>query len=120
MMPADRAMFVAAYSSLVAAVWSDPSHEAKLMGDPTALLAEHGLQVPPNVQVTVLRDVEGAEPNLESQVESWERAGDTGRFTLVVPSMEPVAMEELREDELDSVVGGIDSSCACCCPCCCT
>ncbi|TNH29655.1 hypothetical protein FHG89_11655 [Micromonospora orduensis] len=120
MTPVDRAVFVAAYSRLVADVWADPVKERALEEDPRAFLAGYGLHLPEDVQVRVVRDVADADPDLEVQVESWERAESAGAFALFVPSLLPVAQAELAEDELDSVVAGLDSSCACCCPCCCT
>ncbi|MFI9638568.1 hypothetical protein ACIG87_00665 [Micromonospora sp. NPDC051925] len=120
MTPVDRAVFVAAYSRLVADVWADPVRERALDRDPRALLAEYGLGLPEDVRVRVVRDVAEAAPDLEVQVSSWQQAATTGTFVLFVPALLPVAETELAEDELDSVVAGLDSSCACCCPCCCT
>ncbi|EWM66218.1 MULTISPECIES: hypothetical protein [Micromonospora] len=116
----DRAVFVAAYSRLVADVWADPAKEQALDRDPRGFLAGYGLHLPEEVQVRVVRDVADADPDLEVQVKSWELAESSGAFVLFVPSLLPVAEAELAEDELDSVVAGLDSSCACCCPCCCT
>ena len=118
MSPGDRALFIAVYSRLVAEVWADPAAERALADDPRALLAEHGLTVPDNVHVTVVRDARDAEPDIEVQVRSWQDAPRTGTFVLYVPSTDPIGSAELAEDELDSVVGGLDSACACCCPCC--
>jgi hypothetical protein len=120
MTPTDRAMLVAAYSRLVADVWADPVKERALEGDPRGLLAEYGLQLPGDVEIRVVRDASGINADLEVQVDAWRRAPDLGVFVLFVPSLQPVAEAELAEDELDSVVAGLDSSCACCCPCCCT
>ncbi|MFF0153776.1 hypothetical protein [Micromonospora sp. NPDC005203] len=120
MTPVDRAVFVAAYSRLVADVWADPVKEQALDRDPRGFLAGYGLQLSEEVQVRVVRDVADADPDLEVQIESWQLAGTTGVFVLFVPSLLPVAQAELAEDELDSVVAGLDPSCACCCPCCCT
>ncbi|MGW3887684.1 hypothetical protein ACWD69_03280 [Micromonospora chokoriensis] len=120
MTPVDRAVFVAAYSRLVAEAWADPVKEQALGRDPRGFLAGYGLELPEDVQVRVVRDVAAADPDLEVQIESWESAATTGTFVLFVPSLLPLAQAELAEDELDSVVAGLDSSCACCCPCCCT
>src|SRR5512138_1109822 len=46
MSPKDRAVFVAAYSRLVAEVWADPAKERALEQDSRALLASYGLTVP--------------------------------------------------------------------------
>jgi len=116
----ERAAFVAAYSKLVAEVWADPAAETALAEDPRALLAEYGLAVPESVRITVVRDVTGVQPDLDAQVVAWRDACETGELTLFVPDTDPVGEAELDEDELDSVVGGLDASCACCCPCCST
>jgi hypothetical protein len=118
--PSDRAVFIAAYSRLVAEVWADPAAERALADDPRALLAQHGLALPESVEITVERDVAGAEPDLDAQVVAWRDAAERGVFTLFVPATDPVDRNELSESELDGVVGGLDASCACCCPCCST
>lgn len=120
MQPADRAVFIAAYSKLVAEVWADPDRERRLDEDVRELLAEYGLTVPEGIAIDVVRDGGDAEPDLEVQVRAWEGALARGRFTLYVPSIDPVGDVQLSEYELDSVVAGLDASCACCCPCCCT
>jgi hypothetical protein len=120
MAPGERAAFIAAYSKLVAEVWADPAAERALADDPRTLLAEHGLPLPESVQVTVVRDAAGVEPDLDVQVLAWRDASSTGTFTLFVPATDPIGEAELDEHELDLVVGGLDASCACCCPCCCT
>jgi len=118
--PGVRAAFVAAYGRLVADVWSDPEQEILLEQDPRALMARHGLILPESVRIDVVRDVQDAEPDLDAQVTAWEMAPEIGQFMLVVPSVELDNDTELAEHELDSVVAGLNSSCACCCPCCCT
>jgi hypothetical protein len=120
MTPVDRAMFIAAYSRLVADVWADPVKERALDLEPRGFLAEYGLQLPGDVGVQVVRDATETDPDLQVQVDAWDRAPAAGVFVVFVPALQPVAEAELAEDELDSVVAGLDSSCACCCPCCCT
>lgn len=118
--PKERAIFIAAYSRLVAEVWSDPAKERMLAESPRELLALYGLAVPDEVDIQVVREVENVEPALDVQVQMWGRAVETGQLVLVVPSIDLASDEELAEHELDNVVAGLDSSCACCCPCCCT
>lgn len=118
--PGSRAIFVAAYGRLVADVWSDPDREAELEQSPRALMARYGLVVPDAVRLDLIRDVQDAEPDLDFLVASWENAVDNGYFPLVVPSLDVEDDVELSEHELDSVVAGLNTSCACCCPCCCT
>ena len=119
MQPSGRAIFVAAYSHLVADVWSDPVAERRLASGPRALLLDHGLVVPDEVTVTILRHA-SEEPDLDAQVRAWESMTETGALVLVVPSTEPISTADLDEDELDLVVGGLSASCSCCCPCCCS
>jgi len=120
MQPGARAAFVAAYGRLVTAVWSEPEAELLLEQDPRALLAQHGLVLPEAVRIDVVRDVADAEPDLDAQVAAWENAIETGQFMLVVPAIDVDDEIELSEHELDGIVAGMDTSCACCCPCCCS
>ena len=119
MPPSDRAIFVSCYSKVVADVWSDPAAERRLSVDPRGLLRAHGLTVPDQVTITIVRHASD-DPDLESQVRAWEKMTDTGSLSLVIPSLEPLGTQELAEDELDIVVGGLAASCSCCCPCCCS
>src|SRR5882672_10408761 len=100
MQPADRAVFVAAYSRLVAEVWADPEQERLLGADTRALLAQYGLRLPDEVAIEVVRAAQDTEPDLNVQVSAWEQARDEGRFTLFVPSNDPVGDVQLAEYEL--------------------
>ncbi len=75
----------AAYSKLVARAWSDPAFKARLMADPTAVLAEAGIAVPAGM---TLRAVENTD--------------DTAHFVLPAPP----ASGELSEESLSKVSGG--------------
>jgi uncharacterized protein YheU (UPF0270 family) len=120
MTPGSRARFVAAYTRLVADVWADPAKELLLDQDPRALVAEYDIEVSDPVTVEVIRDVGDAEPDLDQQVELWQRGLRSGHLVLVVPALDPISDIELADHELDDVVAGLNTSCACCCPCCCT
>jgi hypothetical protein len=120
MNPGARAAFVAAYGRLVTSVWSDPEQELLLERDPRALMAQYGLMLPATVRIEVVRHVQDAEPDLDAQVAAWENAPASGHFALVVPATDADDDVELAEHELDGIVAGLDTSCACCCPCCCT
>jgi hypothetical protein len=115
----DRALFIAAYSRLVAEVWAEPEREASLMADPRALLSEYGLVLPDGVRVEVVRE-SGHAPDIQAQVQAWQDAPHTGVLALFVPPLDAIDEAPLDEDELDNVVAGLDTTCACCCPCCCT
>ncbi|WP_018637148.1 hypothetical protein [Parafrankia elaeagni] len=120
MTPRERAVFIAAYTNLVVDVWSNPHSERQLADDPRALLARHGVPVPDGTRVVAVRDVVGSEPDLDVQVRYWQEAPATGEMRLVVPTLTELATAELDEAELDGVVAGVQSTCACCCPCCCS
>jgi hypothetical protein len=117
---AERGTFIAAFSRLVADVWSDPAVELRLAQEPRALVADYGIAVPEGVELRVVRDTEHSEPDLQAQVRAWRDCAETGVFPLYVPSMDALDDAPLSEDELDDVVAGLDASCACCCPCCCS
>lgn len=119
MTPRDRAVFVAAYTNLVVDVWSNPDSERQLSADPRALLDRHGLPVPAGTRVVAVRPA-GAAPDLDVQVGYWQESLATGELRLVVPVAGELPDAELDDSELDSVVAGMDTSCACCCPCCCS
>jgi hypothetical protein len=116
----DSAVFIAAYSGLVTAVWSDPLQERRLESDPARLVAEHGIELPAGVGVTVRREVPDAEPDLDAQVRAWQEAERLGELVLYVPPADLAGATQLDEHELDAVVGGLDAACSCCCPCCCS
>ena len=120
MNPGARAAFVASYGRLVTRVWSDPDQELLLAQDPRALMAQCGLVLPEAVAIEVVRNAPSAESNLDELVAGWENAPTSGRFALVVPATDVDDDGELDEHELDAVVAGLGTSCACCCPCCCT
>jgi hypothetical protein len=115
-----RARFVAAYSKLIADVWSDPASEAQLLAAPAAFLKAYDIVGADNCAIKVVRNPHGSAPDLNIQIEAWEASFETGTLVLYVPELDPLDDVELEENELDDLVGGISSTCACCCPCCCT
>ncbi|SDZ01390.1 hypothetical protein SAMN05421504_108256 [Amycolatopsis xylanica] len=116
--PAQRAAFVANYSTLVAAVWSDPNKEEALVQNPEKLVAEFGIEVPEGVMLSIERDGSDVGGGLQTQVDAWQNAAELGVLTLYIPTADFAGTRELAEEELDSLVAGLDSSCACCSPCC--
>ena len=77
------------YGKLVAKAWSDDAFKAKLLSDPVAAFAEAGVPIPAGKTVKV---VENTEVNLY----------------LVLP---PAPEEELTEEALEQVAGGLTCSC---------
>ena len=75
-----------ALAQLFAACWKDEALKARFMSDPKAVLKEHGLDVPDNMDVKVV-----------------ENADDCVHITL--PSA-PTGQDGLSDDELSNAAGG--------------
>ena len=74
-------------ANLYAACWKDEALKARLMADPKAVLKEHGLDVPDNLDVKVV-----------------ENADDCVHITLPAP---PAGHGNLSDEELSNAAGGI-------------
>src|SRR5262245_6999877 len=72
------------WSQVVAKAWVDDAFKRRLLADPAAVLQEHGVAVPPGVQVKVVEDT------------------DTVRH-MTLPARPP---GELSEEELARAAGG--------------
>jgi hypothetical protein len=116
MEPRERAAFVSAYTKILTAAWSDEAYATRLTSRPSAALAEHGLAVPAEATVNIIREI-GGEPDLEAQVRMWENGKTTGQYDLLVPNTPQIETRELSEADLEAVSGG-DTYCCCCSPCC--
>lgn len=119
MRPRERAAFVDAYSRILTRAWSDETFAARLEGDPREVLAEYGLHVPPDAELTVTREAYG-EPDLEMLLTRWSAGQQTGRFELCVPVTPQLKTKELTEADLAVVSAGTAGACCSCCPCCCS
>ena len=75
-----------ALAQLFASCWKDEALKARFMADPKAVLKEHGLDVPDNMDVKVV-----------------ENADDRVHITLPAP---PAAYLDLSDDELGKAAGG--------------
>ena len=73
-------------ASLFAACWKDEALKARLMSDPKAVLAEHGMDVPDGMDVKVV-----------------ENADNRVHITMPAP---PSGHMELSDAELSSAAGG--------------
>jgi hypothetical protein len=73
--------------AVVVDVWSNPRSERELVENPVALLARHGVPLPYGTWVVLVREVTGAEPELDTQVRYWREALDTDELKLVVPAV---------------------------------
>ena len=75
------------WEQLVVAAWSDPSLKERLLGNPGAVLGEHGLDVPEGVEVRVVENTDAV-------------------CYLTLPAKPAGDPSELSADELAAVVGG--------------
>ena len=80
-----------ALAQLFAACWKDEALKARFMADPKAVLKEHGLDVPDNLDVKVV-----------------ENADDCVHITLPAP---PAKHMDLSDDELRNAAGGTCGAC---------
>jgi hypothetical protein len=63
-----------AWSQIVAKAWQDEAFKRRLLADPAAVLKEHGMPVPPGVQLRVLEDSDTLRHLTLPQVPSAELA----------------------------------------------
>ena len=80
-------------AELFAACWKDEALKARFMADPKAVLKEHGMDVPDNMDVKVV-----------------ENADDCVHITLPAP---PAEYMNLSDDELSNAAGGNDQAGSC-------
>ena len=78
-----------ALTELFAACWKDEDLKARFMSDPKAVLAEHGIDVPDNMNVNVV-----------------ENSDNTVHITM---PMAPAGAADLSDEELSNAAGGVDS-----------
>jgi hypothetical protein len=72
------------YGQVVARAWGDDAFKARLLAEPAPALAEHGIELPPGLEVRVYED--------------------TAR--LVHLTLPPAPPDELSDEQLDAVAGG--------------
>ena len=76
-----------ALAQVFAACWKDEALKARFMADPKAVLAEHGMDVPANIDVNVV-----------------ENSDNTVHITM---PKAPAGATELTDEELASAAGGL-------------
>ena len=75
-------------AELFAACWKDEALKARFMSDPKAVLAEHGIDVPANMNVNVV-----------------ENSDNTVHITMPAT---PTGAADLSDEELSNVAGGTE------------
>lgn len=113
----EKREFVSAYTKLLTTAWSDEDFAQLLERDPKQASRDCGLEVPDDADMIVVRESQESEPNLDVQIEAWEKGRELGLYELHVPTAPQLDEQELSEGDLMAVSGG-DVYC-CCCPCCC-
>ena len=83
-------------AELFAACWKDEALKARFMADPKAVMAEHGMDVPANIDVNVV-----------------ENTDNTVHITM---PQAPAGAGELSDEELVNVAGGGWPFAGCDCP----
>ena len=73
--------------NLITKAWKDSSFKQNLIADPRSVLEAEGIDLPKNIEVRVV-----------------EESADV--FYLVIPS-QPNGVEELSEEELEAIAGGL-------------
>jgi hypothetical protein len=122
---ASKSDFLITYGKVVARSWEDKEYHDRLVEDPRAVLSEAGLTIPAGIDINVVEfsttgtggGDTGGDNTPDALYGSWEKAAESGSFTLPLPTTPPEAGDVvLYDEELESVAGG---GAVCCCPCCC-
>jgi hypothetical protein len=88
-----REEFQKAYGKVVAKAWGDDDFKEKLLADPMMVLKENGVVIPEDVELRVVENTEEV-------------------VHLILP---PEPAEQLSEEELESVAGGLSECLATIC-----
>ena len=114
--------FVAAYTKLLVAVWTDEKLADHLRSDPHTVAADAGLMIPADVEVTVSETTgevsDDPQAELEAYYDDFQKGLADKAVTLIIPPAPPLNVQDLTSDDLAGVAGGA-VVCCCCCPCCC-
>ena len=87
----DAKEFQKAYGKLVAKAWADEDFKAKLLADPAAVFKDNEIAVPEGVELKIVENTKS-------------------KFHMILP---PVPGDELIEEELENVAGGVGMSSIC-------
>lgn len=75
-------------SQVIAKVWADEEYKEKLMNNPEAILRDEGIEIPAGMKVNVLENTDQ-------------------EYNLVIPQKPEELTEELSDEDLDQVSGGV-------------
>ena len=91
--------FTEAYFVLLTRAWISEEYVAELLADPSPALREAGFEVPPGIDVEVIRHSDG-EADLEWQYQMWLEGIAAGSARLYLPEPEPVHFRETLGDRV--------------------
>ncbi|MCU7723843.1 hypothetical protein ODJ79_08970 [Actinoplanes sp. KI2] len=97
--------FIARYTTLMLAVWSDAEAERRLAADPRAEALAAGLPVLPNATVALDRSEADGLFTRQKLVDDW--TADPRRHVLHVPAAPMIDLDELDERQLELIAGGV-------------
>ncbi|MDO5683068.1 MAG: hypothetical protein Q4G46_09620 [Propionibacteriaceae bacterium] len=110
--------FSDAYTRLLISSWSSSDYSERLEASPADVAREAGLEIAPEVQVTLVKP-EGGEPGeLADYYATFQEGLRNGRVELVVPGEPMIDMQQLTDEDLVEVAGGARACCCCPCSCC--
>jgi hypothetical protein len=73
-----------AFGEVIAEAWADPGFKARLIAEPRTVLAEHGVDLPANVEIRAVENTDN----------------------VVYLALPPKPKEELSDEALEAVAGG--------------
>jgi hypothetical protein len=101
-------MFIRNYSLLLASVWGNEAEAARLIGDPTAYASSKGLPVDPGAVVRLDRTPHEGLFIKDDLIADW--TATSGVHILHAPDAPAVGLDDLTDEDLDSVSAGGDPS----------
>ncbi|MBD2385981.1 hypothetical protein [Cylindrospermum sp. FACHB-282] len=109
--------FVHNYSKLLIQAWTDRTFMARLEAQPTQVLKEFGIAIPPNARIDIVKQVaDPSSASLKVQVDGWKQVEQTGVLQLFVPQ-QPQLFQQTSSGATEFDVQDV-TACCCCCPCC--
>ena len=74
-------------ANLIAKIWQDEAFKQQLMSNPKSAITEVGISLPENIEIEVIEET-------------------SNKFYLVIPQP-PTHQEELSDEELQAIAGGV-------------
>lgn len=100
----DPRKFLNDYQALILGVWQNTGEEAKLVADPTGYAKLSGLPVEEGKTVVLDRSQPEGKLDGKQLIDAWNA---DGQHTLYVPTTPLINLDELSEEELESVSGAL-------------